>query len=91
MKYSVSVILFTAFFAQTLGQTLVMLGGNLRDDNTVVWQKIVQSAVSAFNIIFIICCNAFNIVMLLCFISIIHIELIYIEKIRCLIFLNNSL
>lgn len=48
MKYSASVLFLAAFLAQALGQTLVLLGGNLRDDNEAVWKKIVALAVSAF-------------------------------------------
>lgn len=41
-------VLFSTLLALTLGQTLVLIGGNLRDDNAPVWNKMVELAVSSF-------------------------------------------
>lgn len=45
----IAAITFTAWLLTlTVGQNLVLIGGNLRDDNTPVWEKMAKLAVSKF-------------------------------------------
>ncbi|KAI9564893.1 hypothetical protein GHT06_008634 [Daphnia sinensis] len=39
-----SILTLVTFLSFTVGQNLVLIGGNLRDDNTKVWNKMVQLA-----------------------------------------------
>lgn len=47
-----SAILIATVLSLTVGQNLVLIGGNLRDDNTQVWNKMVELAVSLFTIFY---------------------------------------
>ena len=52
----VVIVLSTLQITLSLGQNLVLLGGNLRDDNDVIWNTMVQLAVSycMFNFLLIV-------------------------------------
>ncbi len=39
-------IILSTLVTLAVGQNLVLIGGNLRDNNTVVWNKIIELAVS---------------------------------------------
>lgn len=39
-------IILSTLVTLTVGQNLVLIGGNLRDNNTAVWNKIIELAVS---------------------------------------------
>jgi hypothetical protein len=40
------IIISISWFTLTVGQNLVLIGGNLRNDNTQIWNKMVDLAVS---------------------------------------------
>lgn len=45
----ITLITFTSWLLTlTLGQNLVLIGGNLRVDNAIVWEKMVKLAVSKY-------------------------------------------
>ena len=46
MKLLVQVVASLLFVMTVVGQNLVLIGGNLRDDNTDVWNRIIELAVS---------------------------------------------
>lgn len=45
----ITLITFTSWLLTlTVGQNLVLIGGNLRVDNAIVWEKMVKLAVSKY-------------------------------------------
>lgn len=52
----ITATIFTAWLLTlTVGQNLVLIGGNLREDNTPVWDKMVKLAVSKCYISLVLC------------------------------------
>jgi len=44
----ISSIIISTWFTLTVGQNLILIGGNLRSDNAQIWNKMVDLAVSIF-------------------------------------------